>query len=220
MQLTRITASGTLDTAFSGDGRADVPAADGGGSPDARELEVDSSGNLFVLHQHQSDESDVDVAKMSPTGIPVAAFGGNGISDVAVDPDQFPTLAVDAVGRPIVISPSGDSFELARLTTTGAPDETYGPGGLVTVAGPNSAGSRIVVAGDTAYVATCLNGPVTHPAVVALDLTSATLETTFAPGGTDGDGVRSIPFDPDTDACADDIALDGSWPASGRHLHE
>ncbi len=202
LMMVRLTAGGAPDASFSGDGRFEVPTPDAPANPiaSALDLDVDASGNLYSLGV-DSDRA-LHVAKVSSAGSAVDAFGGNGVAGIPGEPYQDAELAIDASGRPTVIAPVPSAYEIARLTATGVPDESYGPGGLVTLSGPNAVGQPISVTGSTAYLSTCSSGGMLEAVVVAVDLTSATLRTSFGPGGADGDGVRTIATTPVGEACS------------------
>jgi len=210
-RIVRLTVAGAFDSSFSGDGRLEVPPPD----PPANQftqgldLDVDASGNLYTLAVDV--DRQLSVAKVSASGDPVAAFGGNGVAAMPGHPPNADAeLAVDASARPTAIVPISGAFEVARLTAAGDPDEAYGPGGLVTIPAPNAVGQPIAVAGDTAYVSTCFQGAFMEAAVVAIDLPGAALRTTFGPGGADGDGVRVLPTNPADEACSGPIDVTSS----------
>lgn len=123
-------------------------------------------------------------------------FGVNGLvrTDFAGAQDQAHAVAVDASGRPIVVGRtivSGTSrFVLARYTTGGALDPTFGAGGtVVTAIGEDASAFAVTVDGQGRIVVTGTSTVqrggfyVTDFAVARYDA-NGTLDATF-----DGDGV-------------------------------
>ena len=202
LMMFRLTAAGVPDPAFSGDGRLAVPPPDAPASSFVRplDLEADAGGNLYSLGMG-GDGGPMHVAKVDSAGTPVSAFGGNGVATMPGAPYRDAELAIDGSGRPTVLAPTLDGYDLGRLTATGDPDESYGPGGLVTLAGLNAIGKTIAVSGTIAYVPACSEGSPTEGVVVAVDLANATLLSSFGPGGADGDGIRTISTNPVSEAC-------------------
>ncbi len=133
--IVALSATGTLDGTFSGDGVVDLPAPDdvpSGPVNNSYDLEVDGNGDLLALVG--TGAIDHQVAKVSAAGGLVAGFGSGGLATLDGDQDEGTDLVLDTAGRPVVVHPFESQIDLRRLTTTGAVDGTYGTGGLATIA--------------------------------------------------------------------------------------
>jgi uncharacterized delta-60 repeat protein len=133
--LARYSASGQLDTAFGTGGRATF---DLGGADYASDLALGRDGKLIAVGQTQKSAADTRdrvfaAARFDASGKLDATFGPGGKVRVDFTPgaDDAVAAAVQADGRILlagVANPGLDAdFALARLTTAGAVDATFGP---------------------------------------------------------------------------------------------
>ncbi|HEV8061120.1 MAG TPA: DUF4214 domain-containing protein [Gemmataceae bacterium] len=144
------------------------------------------SGESFALVRYNSDGS-LDTT-----------FGTNG--EVTGPVGSATGAALDANGDIIVVGqdPTTTHFLVARFTSAGAPDDTFGTAGVVTTAVVNAthasvavqpADGKIVVAGDNSY-----DSPPTS--VSTIDVirynTNGTLDTTFGTGGVANAGNGTV----------------------------
>lgn len=136
--LLRYTSSGVLDTAFGTDGLA---RADFGATTDAAaDVVVDANSRYVVTGRTFNDNDSTNnfgVARFTEAGILDNTFGSGGVAVIDFGPtDDIPqSIAVDASGRYVIagtafnnIDGTTADFALARLTTSGALDTTFGGG--------------------------------------------------------------------------------------------
>jgi uncharacterized delta-60 repeat protein len=172
----------------------------------------------------------------SATAFAVAVYNENGTPDTTFNTTGKQTTDVSSVyrtsgvalqpdGKVVVSGTAGDffpapvNFALVRYGTDGTPDASFGGGdGIVTTdfAGGYDEGDAVAVkdlgAGQVRIVVTGRASPDTSStadAGVAVYTTDGSLDSSFAPGGTDGDGkltfdlassfdaLRGVAFQPD-----------------------
>ena len=150
IDVMRTTTSGVVDAAWSGDGHAVIAAPglginipDGGGlAPAGSPMLAHSDGSLFVAARATRDPSaqlwSAALAKLNPAGDPDVLFDGDGIRAFgpAGGQSRIWAMAVDPVGRPVVsvvynYADGHTRAYLARFTTTGSFDQSFGNGGLI-----------------------------------------------------------------------------------------
>jgi uncharacterized delta-60 repeat protein len=148
-KLVRLNVDGTLDTTFSGDGKAYVNFDLGGMNSD-RALDAVQlpNGKLIVVGvaDVDTDNSDFAITRLNVDGTRDTGFSGDGRATVAFDlnptdaDDIASSVAIDAEGNIVVAgtakkTPGSDfDFAIARLTPNGALDPNFGGDGRVTVA--------------------------------------------------------------------------------------
>jgi uncharacterized delta-60 repeat protein len=197
--LTRHTASGALDSAFGSGGKVDVSAAFGAsGNSEARALAIQPDGKLLVAgYASGPGNSEFLIARLNVNGTLDTGFGGSGVvrTPVGTGEDIANAMVLQPDGR-IVLGGSAIAadgrrdFALARYTSAGVLDATFGSGGLVmTPVGPSDdiaytlvrmPWGRLVAAGS-ARVST--GGPGTDVALVAYNA-NGTLDHYFGDAGT------------------------------------
>lgn len=118
---------GSLDSTYGTNGRANIP-----GIGAAIALALQSDGKAVVVGQ-------TFAARFTTTGIPDSSFGGTGVVSVNFSGnvlDRVQGLALQADGKIVVVGfarvGTQNDFGLARLTTTGTLDGSFGTGGKVT----------------------------------------------------------------------------------------
>ncbi|WP_052424753.1 DUF11 domain-containing protein [Streptomyces fulvoviolaceus] len=222
--VARYNADGSLDTGFGTGGRVLTGFGLDGSGGVARAIAVQPDGKIVAAGQGAAGLGDLRfaVARYNPDGSPDTGFGTDGYVltpfagggsgyDLALQPDGRIVVAGDTGG------PSGpNDFALARYTTDGSLDSTFGTGGTVTTvlssapgfAGDDSArgvavqsDGRIVAAGYSAY-----------DFALARYTSSGTLDPAF-----DTDGIVTTDFNGGADG-AFDLALqsDGRIVAVGQ----
>ncbi|MFI4969514.1 MAG: hypothetical protein ACHP7D_04860 [Lysobacterales bacterium] len=145
--LTRHTSSGTLDAGFGSGGKLVINAsATANGNSEARALLVQPDGKLLVAgYAFGPGNSDMLVMRLNADGTPDAGFGVGGITrtPVGTSEDIANAMVRQPDGR-IVIAGSTYAadghrdFALARYTSAGVLDPSFGTGGIVTTAvGPS-----------------------------------------------------------------------------------
>ncbi|MBT4656342.1 MAG: hypothetical protein HOB61_04720, partial [Actinobacteria bacterium] len=158
--VARLTSSGVLDTAFSGDGRATVDV--GAGDDTARAAALAADGDIILAG---FSGGDVAVARLTSGGSLDTTFAGGGASTFAVGAgnDAAYAVAVTARGR-LVLAGSAhngtdDDVAVLRLTSAGALDTNFSGDGKLThgVSGNDVAygvattsSGRIVIGGESA----------------------------------------------------------------------
>ena len=102
---------------------------------------IDSQGRIVVVGSTTAtfSQSDFRVARILPNGVLDNSFDGDGIAEIdfaggGLNDDQANSVAIDAQDRIVVVgsverATTGDfDFGIARLTTAGALDATFGGG--------------------------------------------------------------------------------------------
>jgi uncharacterized delta-60 repeat protein len=197
--LTRHTASGALDSGFGTGGKVDISGAlTVTGNSEAHALVVQPDGKLLVAgYAAGAGNSEFMVIRLNANGTPDTSFGGSGIVRTPVGPGEDianamirqPDGKVVLAGSAIVADGRRD-FALARYTSAGVLDATFGTGGLVTTPiGPSDDIAYALtlmpwgrlVAGGSARVST--GGPGNDLALAAYNA-NGTLDHYFGNAGT------------------------------------
>jgi uncharacterized delta-60 repeat protein len=168
--VARLNAGGSLDSSF---GNGGVTTIDFGGLDTAAAVALDTTGDILVAGTTDANAAtgaDFAVARLTGAGALDSSFGAGGKVTLSIGTgatsDHATGLALDPAGRIVVAGTTGAlsgpvaQFAVARLTSTGTPDSTFGSGGQVTasfgsdtfnvVAGVAvDAAGRIAVAGTT-----------------------------------------------------------------------
>ncbi len=125
--------AGSLDTNFSDDGFVTTAI---GISADARAVAVHPDGKIVVAgYSDSGNGNDLVVARYTAAGSLDTGFGTDGIvtTDINSGSDDYGmAMALRPDGRIVVAGRSGGDFVVARYTTAGALDTTFGNGGIVT----------------------------------------------------------------------------------------
>ncbi len=125
--VARLMPNGTLDAAFGGGGKLNV---DFGYADYATGLAIQRDGKIVVVGAQAGGPSDMAVARLEQNGALDPTFGTSGrrlISFAATDVAS--AVAVDGAGRIVVVGSSLGDLAVARLTSTGADDPTFGVAG-------------------------------------------------------------------------------------------
>lgn len=193
--VARLTTTGALDATFGTNGKATCNV--GGGADFAYAAKIQSDGRIVLTGRAAVDggsNPDVGLARFTGTGVLDASFGTNGITkanlgmgDVPKEPFDF---AIQSDGRIVVAGEAqvAGNFNalLARFTTTGALDATFGIGGVTTTSFTTQgdqanaialqSDGKIVIAGRTALFGT-------SDFALARYTTDGALDVTFGTGG-------------------------------------
>jgi uncharacterized delta-60 repeat protein len=128
--VTRLNANGTLDGTFGPDFDGRVLIDLGGSSDTAYDIGVDSLGRIYVSGNGAGGGT---VLRLTSNGSLDAGFSGDGKANI---PGSFITgLTIQSDNKVVVTGDApGASFDmmLARFTTSGALDGTFGSGGIAT----------------------------------------------------------------------------------------
>lgn len=136
--LARYTPDGVLDQSFDGDGRL---TTNFGSWAEARALAIQEDGKLVVAGRYYNPATytpDLALARYYPGGLPDSSFDGDGRLTVGFrDYDRINSLALQGDGKMIIAgetrSEGKDNLDvlLYRIRPDGAPDSTFGAGGVV-----------------------------------------------------------------------------------------
>jgi uncharacterized delta-60 repeat protein len=187
LAVARLTTAGALDTSFSGDGKTtiDFGTQEGNGG----HVAIQSDGRIVIAGRTGvlPGAGDLAVARLTTSGDLDTSFSGDGKQTVDFGgSEQLADMTLQSGDRIVLagLSGTGDAV-LARLTTAGALDASFGTGGKVTtdLGGTDSPGGlavsrdgRIVVGGDTS-----IGGE--EDAWVARYLTNGSLDPSFSGDG-------------------------------------
>jgi uncharacterized delta-60 repeat protein len=133
--LQLLNADGTPDTSFGTSGKADVPLPTGFtafGGPSS--VLAQSDGHIIVVGtvSNSTNQDETLVARFNADGTPDATYGTDGVEvlDQATLGTAGLTFAYAALQPDGDVDLAGDADAL-QLTASGAPDPTFGTGGLV-----------------------------------------------------------------------------------------
>ena len=180
--VARFNTDGTPDSTFGSGGIAE-PQVDTGSSTSLSDIALQPDGRIVV---GGTTDLDLYVARLEATGAVDTAFGDGGFQEIDFTSSDILRggVAIDPGGNIVVAGSSSLTYTLARLTSSGALDSTFGTGGKVTTPNGASAGvavladGRIMVAGESFELLRFT--------------TSGVLDTTF--GGGDGRAGAGAPL--------------------------
>ena len=231
LRLSRFLPDGGLDPAFGSGGTIVHPFS---GLGFARTLAIDSldrivvGGGITVSDGGPSDQ-EAFVARFTADGALDTTFDGDGwtsfdftAATATVGTEGVSVVVVDASDRPIVggspdangpvFNPSDRNMAVARLTTSGVLDTTFGSAGIALASSPGTAtdddirglaldpSGRVVALGSTGNTSP-------RNTIVARWTTAGALDTTF-----DGDGVLILDL---SETGGDDFGLDVGFTSTG-----
>ncbi|MBK8555465.1 MAG: T9SS type A sorting domain-containing protein [Lewinellaceae bacterium] len=157
MVLVRYNANGSLDASFGTAGIANVTLAAGAAYEQGNCVAVQSDGKIVVGGR---------IANAGPTVFAIVRFNSNGTKDTGYGTngvvttnfngiiDEPKAIALQSDGKAVVVGVSNlaggvTAIAMARYTTAGALDNTFGTGGKVTTnIGNKSQGEAIVIQSD------------------------------------------------------------------------
>ncbi|MCB9135103.1 MAG: tandem-95 repeat protein [Anaerolineales bacterium] len=184
--------AGDLDPTF-GVSSSGIRVTDIGGltRDNAYGVAQQTDGKIIVVG---STDNDFAIVRYTSAGNMDATFSGDGIVTTSIGPlaDTAYAVAVQTDGKILVAGSSDngtfDVFALARYTTNGTLDATFGTGGIVTtpIAGVRAIASALVIQQDGKIVVT---GESNNVFTVVRYTSSGALDTTF-----DGDGIATTTF--------------------------
>jgi uncharacterized delta-60 repeat protein len=217
----RLLEDGSPDASFDGDGFVTTSFGPIGpvGFAAARAVTIDANDNIVAAGTYfaaiaGAGEHDVAVARYLPSGALDGSFGFGGrvITDIADAVDLAQGVVVDGAGY-VIGGSSGGDFLAIRYLADGSRDATFGGGdGIATTdLDPRSTGAgiardsrgRFVLAG-TAHLGS------TDQFALVRYTADGLLDTGFAPGGADGDGVILTDVGGTGSSFAHDLAIDSN----------
>lgn len=150
--VARYTRDGALDATFGTGGKVRFDFS--GKSDVARAVAIQSDGKIVVAGSTvtASNEERFGIVRLTSTGSPDSSFGTGGRVVTAFTgsgSDRAHAVLVQGSGHIVVggfanFSATGLDFALARYTSTGALDSSFGSGGTVTTAIRTNTGSDVV----------------------------------------------------------------------------
>ena len=197
LQLGRYLATGALDASFGTNGRIVTTVTNV--YPELSGISVNGDGTFLVGGIVNDGTNDVPfVARFTSAGAPDASFGTNGVTVLHSLPffAAISGFAVDASGRGVIagstvpIPNQGVHTFVARLTSAGALDATFGSGGVAmfSISSVNDQGRSVAIQPDGKIVVGGLTRPT--PGVLSSDLflvlridASGALDPTFGTNG-------------------------------------
>jgi uncharacterized delta-60 repeat protein len=210
--VARFTTDGSLDTSFSGDGKATTDFTSG--NDDSRDMAIQPNGRIVAVGVASAGKSGRwAVGRYNSNGSLDTSFSGDGklTLDLPSGDDRAYGVAIQADGKVVVggrVSRDGGSFALVRLNSNGSLDPTFdGDGKVFTnlTTGDDYAGD-VTIQPDGKILAPGQIGG-SNPKFALLRYNSdGTLDAAF-----DGDGMQTTDF---TDGL--DVARDVGIQADGR----
>src|SRR5208282_4961518 len=184
--------AGTLDPTFGTGGIVTTSFADGVAGLGAIE---ESNGDIVAVAQVDfvnNEGTGIGLAAYAPAGVPDDTFGTNGITvttfrGITFDPAVFAvqTNGDILVGGTATSSKNLTKFGLARYTSSGVLDATFGVGGLVTTLVGTKSGTPtalLLQPNGQIVMGGLANGGGKHLALVRYN-SDGSLDTTFGTGG-------------------------------------
>jgi len=213
--IVRYTSAGVPDPTFSGDGIATVEF---GGSDTARAVAVQGDGSIVVAGSTEGSNSDIAVARLTPTGAPDPIFGvaGKATTAVTAREDAAYAVIVQTDGKIVVAGEADDDFVLLRYGDNGQPDAGFGSGGIARTnvsAGARDGARALVRQSDDKLVAGGLASPTR-----AGDFALVRYTTTGQPDSSFGSGgivTTSVAATFDEEMTALLLQIDGKLLAAG-----
>lgn len=182
LAVTRFLSDGRVDTSFGQQGHVTVDI--GAGVASVASVAVQSSGRILVAvtAAGSSGSSGCYVAGLSAAGRLDASFGQSGVVRVDLGRDAAAAgLAIQSNGSVVVVGSGGGRMAVARLTSSGSLDATFGEGGRVFVqAGGETTGQAITILAGGGLIAAGEAGGI---GVVARLDASGSLDASFGQNG-------------------------------------
>ncbi|MCP4852680.1 MAG: hypothetical protein GY900_13230, partial [Actinomycetia bacterium] len=210
LALARINPSdGSFDTSFGSGGKVTYNA--GGNGEHIKAIDVQPDGKILVAGTtNASGTNDFFVARYTSAGVLDTSFSGDGIHVFSMGGvDYLEGMDLQSDGKIVVGGYSGNDWAVARLTTSGAMDTSFGGGDGITVTnfGSTEEASEVIVASDGKILLGGYTNAAGSQDFALVRYTSAgALDTSF--GG--GDGVTTHDFGGIDRARAMAIAANGN----------
>jgi uncharacterized delta-60 repeat protein len=129
--VARFLPSGIPDASFSGDGFLAIPVGVLNSANDGQAVTVDSADRVYVGGGSGGANGDWTVARVTPAGGLDGSYGGgDGIAsfDTGDTGDVVAGVRLDGAGRVVIGGVTNSDFAVARFTTAGVIDTTFGGG--------------------------------------------------------------------------------------------
>jgi uncharacterized delta-60 repeat protein len=210
MTVLRLQPNGTPDPTFGTAGVATIDPSSNGTGGSLFDIALQPDGKIVLAGYANAGASNIEVAvaRLTTSGAPDAGFGGAGVvrtdvspsvdlaHDVALQPDGMIVIAGYASG------PTIETLVIRYGGTNGAPDLTFGSGGVaLTSVGQNNQARALVVQPDGKITTAGFDGAdfllARFSSVGVLDSsfgTAGILRTSIGPSGPDEAHDLEIPF--------------------------
>lgn len=204
--ILKLKENGTPDSTFGVNGWASTPAL--AFEDEVRAMAIQSDGKIVVAGTAEVSSGskiyDFGVARFNADGTIDNSFGTNGVVTTNINANDIPEgIAVQSDGKIVVGGTSdedGDAnYTVVRYTAGGAPDNTYGSGGIATydmatfgTAGSKDHGHGMALQTDGKVLVTGFSAPAAggNGNVVTMRLTTTgALDVTFS-----GDGIANFNY--------------------------
>ncbi len=203
--LSRYLTDGSLDPAFSGDGKVTLLVGD---ACEAHSVALQPDGKVVIAGFYVlSDEYRPFAARFKANGAPDNSFGVNGVLKVAL-PGFAQSVAIQPDGKILLGGYSDGRMMLLRFLANGSPDPAFGNAGVTFIDLGNDRDDRIealalqsdgkIIAGGSSTIY-----PVSSWAMVARILPNGSLDPGFGQAGlaqVQAEAIESV----------DDLTLDAS----------
>lgn len=214
--LARFNADGKADTSFGSGGVVTTPFADNGAA--CNSLLVEADGKIVAAGLA---DGGLALARYNADGSLDATFGNGGEVRTVIEGSPPVDIALDAAGRIVAATGSGDDVRVARYNGDGSLDGTFGAGGIATAILPGESGQPF---GSTSLRGLFILGEGRILAVADGSASPGSLTTTLAYFNSDGsfDHAATGPTGTDrfTFSAPDNAVLDGSQIITGVGLYE
>jgi uncharacterized delta-60 repeat protein len=196
----RFNTDGTLDTSFDGDGKQAIDFSSGLSEdlPDwAQGVVVQPDGKIAVggtaLHGPPDFARGFALARLNADGSLDSSFGSGGtvLSTLPSSDSEAWALALGSDGKLVLAGGAISRFALARFTSDGALDTTFGGDGLVTTRFPHEFDANVWDVAIQSDGRTVVVGSAGRDFAVARYNSDGTLDSSF-----DGDGRATTAFSP------------------------
>ncbi len=178
--LSRLTSAGVSDSTF---GSSGVVTTYIGDAAVAQALTIQSSDNFLVAAGWAivSGAKNFALARYDTSGNLDSIFGTSGIVTTNINgDDQITSVGIDSNGNIVVAGSTLGQLVVARYTSAGALDTTFGTGGIFVLSTSGQFNSLAIQSNDE-IVVTGLSG---NSFIVARITTGGALDTSFGPDGT------------------------------------
>jgi uncharacterized delta-60 repeat protein len=131
--LARLNGDGTLDSAFSGDGRV---TTDLGGHDLLTAAAIQSDGKIVAVGATGNGFGEVAIARYNTDGSLDTSFAGDGVQQLSVEASSIANVvAIQPSGKIVVAGTSSDGLEstsgfVTRVNANGSPDSTFAGDGV------------------------------------------------------------------------------------------
>ncbi|MDP6160799.1 MAG: delta-60 repeat domain-containing protein, partial [Acidimicrobiales bacterium] len=193
LALARINPSdGSFDTSFGSGGKVTYNA--GGNGEHIKAIDVQPDGKILVAGTtNASGTNDFFVARYTSAGVLDTSFSGDGIHVFSMGGvDYLEGMDLQSDGKIVVGGYSGNDWAVARLTTSGAMDTSFGGGDGITVTnfGGTEEATEVIVASDgKILLGGYTNAAGNHDFALVRYTSTGVLDTTF-----NSDGVATHDF--------------------------